>query len=172
MTTNRTTQQDRDRKMIAAIKQHLSSQQAIVIRGVTYTPDSLVEVVQADLNTADVATQAKSKLKDASAAAKASRAKLRTFITGFRAYLLNMFTDAAVITDFGFTPQKTVTKTVAVKAVAATKVVATRKARNTLGKVQKKNIKGTVTTTGGATAGAPAAPAATGGGATVVSKGA
>ncbi|HEY8039212.1 MAG TPA: hypothetical protein VIF15_05430, partial [Polyangiaceae bacterium] len=44
---------------------------------------------------------------------------------------------------FGFTPRKARTTTVKTKAAAAEKVVATRKARNTMGPKQKAKIKGT-----------------------------
>jgi hypothetical protein len=44
---------------------------------------------------------------------------------------------------FGLQPVKVGTTTVATKAAAAEKAVATRKARHTMGKVQKKDIHGT-----------------------------
>jgi hypothetical protein len=142
--TNRTTQQDRDRKMIAGIQAHLAKEPKIVIRSVVYTPESLIQVIQNDLNLADAATKAKAALADAAAAVRANRTNLRTFITGFRQYVLNTFTDANVITDFGFSPSKAPKKTVATKALAAARVVATRQARGTLGKVQKKEVHGSV----------------------------
>jgi hypothetical protein len=41
-TINRTTQQDRDRKIIAATQKHLSNQASIVVAGVSYTPPALI----------------------------------------------------------------------------------------------------------------------------------
>jgi hypothetical protein len=59
-------------------------------------------------------------------------------------------TDTATLADFGFGPVKHTEPSPAVKAAAAVKARATRAARHTMGKVQKKAI------TGAATAPAPA----------------
>jgi hypothetical protein len=48
----------------------------------------------------------------------------------------------AMLADFGFSPKKTVVKTVATKAEAATKAVATRQARHTMGSQEKKAVHG------------------------------
>jgi hypothetical protein len=48
-----------------------------------------------------------------------------------------------VLADFGFTAPKKRVLTPDEKAAAAVKAKATRKARNTMGKVQKKSVKGT-----------------------------
>jgi hypothetical protein len=55
--------------------------------------------------------------------------------------------------DFGFAPQKRAERTADEKATAAKLALATRKARNTMGSVQRKAIKGTLVPT------APAEPA-------------
>jgi hypothetical protein len=52
--------------------------------------------------------------------------------------------DATGLVAFGFNPAKITKKTVTSKATAAAKTAATRKARNTLGKVQKQALKGDV----------------------------
>jgi hypothetical protein len=75
--------------------------------------------------------------------------------------------DGAQLLQLGFAPAKPIQKSVKVKALAVARSQATRTARSTRGKQQKKSIHGTVTTTGTtpATATAPqpaptAAPAA------------
>jgi hypothetical protein len=50
-----------------------------------------------------------------------------------------------VLADFGFAPPKAATRTPEEKAAAAAKAKATREARHTLGKSQKKTVKGNVT---------------------------
>jgi hypothetical protein len=156
---NRTTQQDRDRKMIAAIQKYLMALSSILIRGVVYTPAQLIALLQNDIATADAATKAKASLHDAVTAAKAQRATMAPFLTGFRTYVLNQFKDASTISDFGFTPQKEPTRTVADKAAAATKAKATRAARHTLGSTQKKTVTGTSTAPAATTPAAVVTPA-------------
>jgi hypothetical protein len=142
---NRATQQDRDRKMIAAIQKYLMSIVSILVRGVGYTPAQLITLLQNDIAAADAATKAKAALHDAVIAAKTQRATMTPLLTGFRTYILNQFKDASIISDFGFTPQKEPARTVADKATAATKAKATRTARHTMGAKQKKSVTGTTT---------------------------
>jgi hypothetical protein len=154
---NRATQQDRDRKMIAAIQKYLMALASILIRGVGYTPAQIITLLQNDIAAADAATKAKAALHDAVIAAKAQRATMIPLLTGFRTYILNQYKDASIISDFGFTPQKQTARPVADKAAAATKAEATRKARHTMGAKQKKSVTGT--TAAAAAAAAPPAAA-------------
>ncbi len=52
--------------------------------------------------------------------------------------------DATGLTAFGFNPAKSTKRTVTSKATAVAKTAATREARHTMGKVQKKDVKGDV----------------------------
>jgi hypothetical protein len=52
--------------------------------------------------------------------------------------------DATGLTAFGFSPAKSTKRTVTSKATAVAKTAATREARHTMGKVQKKDVKGDV----------------------------
>lgn len=52
--------------------------------------------------------------------------------------------DATGLTSFGFNPAKSTKRTVTSKATAVAKTAATREARHTMGKVQKKDVKGDV----------------------------
>jgi len=156
--TNRATQQDRDRKMIAAIQKYLMALSSILIRGVGYTPAQLVTLLQNDIAAADAATRAKATLHDAVIAAKAQRATMTPLLTGFRTYVLNQFKDASIISEFGFAPLKEPARPVAVKAAAATKAKATRTARHTMGAKQKKSVTGTTTAPAATTPATPATP--------------
>jgi hypothetical protein len=142
-TTNRANQQDRNRKMIAATQKYLMKLTAIVVAGVTYTPDQIVARLQQEITTADAATKARATFLTAAAAVQAERVAMKPFLSGFRAFLENMFTDPSTITEFGFSPRKTKQSDTVTKAMAADKRLATRKARHTMGKNQKKDVKGT-----------------------------
>jgi hypothetical protein len=162
VTINRVTQQDRDRKTIAAIQKYLMQMTAITIAGVTRTPTELLQVFQSDMQIADAATQAKASFLANAAAARNQRTQMRQFRVGFRAFLENTFTDPSIIAEFGISPRKAAVKTVDTKATAIAKSLATRKARHTLGKNQKKDIHGTVPApapTGGGGASPPPEPA-------------
>ncbi len=52
--------------------------------------------------------------------------------------------EATALTAFGFSPAKPPKKTAETKAAAAVKTAATREARHTMGRVQKKTVKGDV----------------------------
>jgi hypothetical protein len=143
-TANRANQQDRNRKMIAATQKYLMKLTAIVVAGVTYTPDQIVARLQQEIATADAATQARATFLTAAAAVQAQRVAMKPFLSGFRAFLENMFTDPSTITEFGFSPRKTKQSDTVTKAMAADKRLATRKARHTMGKNQKKDVKGTI----------------------------
>jgi hypothetical protein len=154
-TTNRATQQDRERKIVAAIQKYLMALASILIRGVSYTPAQIITLLQNDIAAADAATKAKAALHDAVIAATTQRATTGAFLTAFRTFVLNQYKDASIISDFGFAPQKEPVRSAADKVVAATKAQATRKARNTMGAKQKKKVTGTT-----AAAAAAAAPVA------------
>jgi hypothetical protein len=144
--SNRTTLQDRNRKMAAATQKYLANLVHIFVAGVAYTPPQIVKILMDDTNAADAATTAKAQFHDAVVAARAQRALLRPFMPGFRSFVLNQFKDEGIIAEFGFSRKQT-TRKVADKAAAATKAKATRTARHTMGKVQRKNVKGTTPAT-------------------------
>jgi hypothetical protein len=144
-TLSRAAQQDLARKVLLAIDHNLPPQTSVTVAGTPYTRDALVASVQQDIDTADAATNAKTVFFNAAAAARERRAERKRFYRGLKAYVENQFTDPNVIAEFGFAPQKTATPSAAAKLVATQKRAATRKARHTMGKNQKKGIKGDVT---------------------------
>jgi hypothetical protein len=158
-TINRTTQQEQDRKMIAAAQTYLANQTAIVIAGVPYTLPEIVALIQHDVAVADAATNARAAFLAAAAAAKAQRRTMKPFLIGLKSYVENQFTDPSTIAAFGFSPRKATAPSAATKALAVNKREATRQARHTLGKNQKKAIKGAVPLAGPVASGTPAPPA-------------
>jgi hypothetical protein len=155
---NRPTQQDRNRKAIAATQKYLTKIATVLVAGVSYTPAEIIALLQKDIDVADAATGARNALLVAAAAARDQRARMTAFRTGFRAFLENMFTDPGTVAEFGFTPRTRRAPTAETKAAAVDKRNATRAARHTMGPRQKAPIKGDVPAAG-ASAGGGAPPA-------------
>jgi hypothetical protein len=149
---NRSTQQDRYRKAIAAIQKYLSTVASMLIAGVSYTPTTFIALLQKEILLEDAASKARNDLRTAAAAARQNRATMVPIMVGFRAFLENMFTDPSTIAEFGFAPRKRTAPTVEAKTAAVNKRAATRAARHTMGPKQKLDIKGAVAQT------EPAAP--------------
>src|SRR3979409_1544989 len=84
---------------------------------------------------------------------RALRTSVTRVLRGLREHLLNVFGDTSpALADFGLAPPKKPVTTPEKKDAAADKMRATRAARHTMGKKQKKAIKGVVPAT------APEAP--------------
>jgi len=162
---NRSEQQAQDAKVILGIQKDLLSVPTLSLAGQATTPADLEKLVQSCIDAANAIAPAKVKWLAAVQAYRALNKQVTPILRGLRAYVINTYgPTSTVLADFGFSPTKTVVKTPEVKAIAAKKSVATRKARNTLGKKQKKSITGaTVSPAAPATpptAPAPAAPSA------------
>jgi len=134
-------------QLIAGTKKHLPTT-SVTLSGVVYTPAQLETSLQTlvDLNTALEAARATARTK--AAAQKAQSPPLRGQMSAFVAYVKVTFGNTPdVLADFGLTPRKAPTPlTVEQKAEATAKRAATRAARHTMGKLQKKAVKGTITT--------------------------
>jgi hypothetical protein len=173
MVVNRTTFQNRCRNAIAGVKKDLSSVATITLEGVDYTPTTLMALLQSGIDGADATVTARAAWLLTVQTEQALNAKILGVLAALKAYVTQKYGSGAVDTqaDFGFSPRKTVVKTAAVKAEAATKAEATRTARHTMGSKQKKAVTGTspapepvtpattpTTTTPAATPPAPATP--------------
>jgi hypothetical protein len=136
----------RDAQIIVGIQKHLQTPSSLPLAGSTYTPADLVKVVQSQIDQAGVVANAAAAWHAAVATQKALNAKLSPILRGLRQYVLNVYgPESPVLADFGFTPPKKRVVSPQTKVAAATKAKATRKARSTMGKVQKKGVKGDVT---------------------------
>jgi hypothetical protein len=117
------------------------------VGGVVYTPAGL-EAVFVDANAAvDRAEALHKEWQDQVQAAHAARKTAAAVFLSLRSYLVGQYgaNAKAVLNDFGMeAPKPKGPKTVATKVAAARKRDATRVARHTMGKVQKKSVKGTV----------------------------
>jgi len=163
---NRATQQDLYRKIVLAIGKYLTGVTQVTLAGTSFTPAQLVSFYTNLIALADAATAAKAALISAVKANDAGQAQSKAVQDAFKSFILGMFAgQVGTLADFTFSPRKVATVDAATKAEAVTKMLATRAARHTLGKNQKKDVKGTVTppeapSTGGA---APAVPVVPGG---------
>jgi hypothetical protein len=129
----------------AGAAKHLSNVTNVILEGSSYTAaqiaTKLQEVVslRTDVDAAKATTTAKL------AAETAQMPALRTFMSALVSYVKAAYGGAPdVLADFGIHPKTRTPLTVEAKAAAAAKRAATRKARNTMGSVQKKAVKGDV----------------------------
>jgi hypothetical protein len=160
---NKATRQNSNRKIVSAIKKHLSG--SVTLEGVKYAPAKLAKMFQDGIDVAD-ATDAASKAWHAAVATEqASTQGLSSVQTLLRNYVSATYGETStVFSDFGFVPRAVRTVDAATKAEAVQKREATRVARHTMGKRQKKDVTGeTSSATSSPTAvAAPAAPAVAG----------
>ncbi|MGD0530383.1 MAG: hypothetical protein ABSE49_34935 [Polyangiaceae bacterium] len=165
--------------LAAGITKRLASAGQLTLAGSTFTPAQVATQLQTVVQLQQAVDAARAATKAKVAAMAAQMPALRTIMSAFVQFLRASFGNQPdVLADFGLEPRKVATPlTVEQKATAAAKRAATRAKRNTMGAVQKKSVKGTVTgvtitpidatepvAPATATPTAPTAGAATGGG--------
>jgi hypothetical protein len=145
--TDRRSVQNRYEAFVSGIAKRLVNVPSLFVAGVTYTPSSLTTLFQSIVDRAAAVATAETQLRDAR---KALRDVLGTTVmvaVGFRHAMRNMFGEQAeALADFGLAPPRVHTPTVEQKASSVAKGKATRQARHTMGKKQKAEIKGSVST--------------------------
>ena len=128
----------------------------------TVTRDTLIAQFQGFINVAETTKSAQQGWHEAVQAERAAEVLVRPVRQAVRSVIQGRFgSTSKQLAQFGFVPLKPATRKAAVKAQAVVKMKATRVARATKGKVQKKNIKGTVPAVGSDVTSLPA-PAPTG----------
>jgi hypothetical protein len=160
-TINRIAIKTRNTGVAAGIDKHIPL--PILLGGVSYTPPELKGVFAAQTAAVAASDAAHTQWldlvqdeRDASAKANSTYLSLRSFLIGQYGTNAN-----AVLNDFGMSPPKARgATTVKVKADAVVKGKATREARHTMGKVQRKSVTGAAVAAAPTTAPAPTAPAA------------
>jgi hypothetical protein len=146
--TNKPTTKAKNAKVIAGIDKNLASMKAIVLGGVTYTPDELKAIYTADNAAIDATDSAHKALAQRVLDERTSRANTAKVTRALRSFLIGYYGEEAVaiIGDFGLNaPKLGATRTAASKALASAKAVATRKARGVRGSIQKLDVTGGVT---------------------------
>jgi hypothetical protein len=160
-TTNRSTLKTRNANVAAGIDKHIPS--PITVGGVSYTPPTLKAVFAAHTAALDASDALHKQWTDQVVVADAAGDKANETYQSLRSYLIGQYgkNANAVLNDFGMSaPKPTGPKTVKMKAEAADKRAATRAARHTMGKNQKKAVTGATGAAAGAGPAAGAAPAA------------
>ncbi|MGA2447557.1 MAG: hypothetical protein ABTD50_02645 [Polyangiaceae bacterium] len=143
---NKTTTLARDTQVIVGIQKHLQSTASLPLVGSTYAPADLVKLIQSRIDATGQADTTKATWHSTVATNEALNAKLMPVLRALRQYVINVYgATSPVLADFGFAPPKAATRTPEEKAAAVAKALATREARHTMGKVQKKTVKGNVT---------------------------
>jgi hypothetical protein len=145
---NKKNQVSRVQQLVAGTNKHFpNGSDPLSFGGVTRTVAALTQLLQSYLDTrsAVVASQATTKAK--LAGERAQSPPLLAAIDEYVAFLRARFGDAPdALADFGLAPPKArVPPTAEQQAIAAAKRKATREARHTLGKNQKKGTKGAIT---------------------------
>jgi hypothetical protein len=147
-TINRPTTQARDAQIILGIQKNLQHVSSLPLGGMTFTPDALVKLVQSHLDSINAIAASRATWHSQVVSGQALSAQLTPILRGLRQYVINANGETSpVLADFGFTAPKKGVLTPDEKAAAAVKTKATREARHTMGKVQKKSVKGTAPAT-------------------------
>jgi len=160
------TLEQRVRELVAGTQKH-SPNGSLTFGGATYTTAALVQELQSLADALAAADAAKASWQDALKDADGVRAKVVPVMQAYRSWLVATNGNApSTLADYGLTPRKSATPLTSEQKVArAKKAEATREARGTMGKKQKKSVKGKVVTNApvtSPTATQPGSPVATG----------
>jgi hypothetical protein len=136
------------RKLTDGLKKHEQALPMLVIQGQSYKTADLIAVLQARYDAANAVLLTKAAWQNAVKADHDERSKTQSFLSGLRQALLVAFGGSIdSMADFGLVPRKKPTMTPEERVAANEKAQATRKARHTMGKNQKAQIKGEVPAT-------------------------
>jgi len=137
-----------DHAAMDAVDQYFGQMPSIELAGKKMTPAELKTVFKANQAARWAVDETRAKLKGDILAARKASARRHEIRLALRKYILATFGPGAaqILSAFHFSmPKKTGPKTVEAKRSGATKAKATRAARHTMGKKQKKAIKGSPT---------------------------
>ena len=151
---SRSTRISQVKQLITGSQKHnLNGNQPFPVGGANLTQAQAAQSLQDVVDTLQGVETAKAALKAKQDAARAQQVSQDTFVNAYETIIKGMLGNSAdVLADFGLAPRKARKQPSAEeKAVAAAKRNATREARHTMGKNQKKTVKGAV---------APASPPA------------
>ncbi len=133
-----------DQKMLVGIQQYLSKIPAIAVGAKSFAPADLVTVLQERIASSQAVQTATAARSAAVQADRDKRTQTAPVVGALKRVVQGMFPGSPdILAVFGLQPHKAGTKTVATKAAAVEKTLATRKARHTMGAKQKEGIKGT-----------------------------
>jgi hypothetical protein len=133
-------------KLIAGTNKHFASAPQLAFASATFTPAQVTASLQTIVNLRNDVDTAKATAKAKLAAEKTQAPTLHSFMAALESFVRATFSNSPdILADFGLTKKARTPLTVEKKAAAAAKRKATRAARHTMGAIQKKDVKGTVT---------------------------
>ncbi len=146
---NKSSRNQNLRLIIGGVEKHFTNA-SLVLAGQTFTAAQLIQFFQQDIDASDAADKARATWLQLVQAQEDSREKTAPVLRALKGQVFAQFGESqgasATLADFGYSPRKVAQKTTVTKAEAAGKSLATREARHTMGKNQKKSVKGTVAT--------------------------
>jgi hypothetical protein len=145
---SKATLEQRLRGLIAGTQKN-SPTGSLTVGGSTYTAAALDQLFQGLLDVLSAADAAKAAWQDALLKVRSSEASVTPVLRNYVSFLVATTGNApGTLADYGLTPRKArAPLSTEQKAVAVAKSKATRVARHTMGKKQKKAVTGTVATT-------------------------
>jgi hypothetical protein len=144
---NKPSAKERELQAIAGIDKHFGNVTTVTFAGVSLTPTQMKGILQADISSSTKTANDHSAWQQSVKDEHTARVAATTLLRELKAFLILTYGAGAVgiLGDFGFAVPKKLGKTSPkTKAAAVDKSKATRQARHTMGKVQKKAVKGTV----------------------------
>jgi hypothetical protein len=127
---NKTSTQARDTTVIAGITKDLKNVSSMALAGSTYTPVTLITLVQSRITLANAVAAARANWLDSVKTYKALNTQVSEVESGLKAYVINLFgKNSPLLADFGFAPTPRATPNAATVQQAVVKRAATRKAR-------------------------------------------
>jgi hypothetical protein len=155
---NNTTFQAHEQKALVGVDKHFSTVSSLTIGGVQYTPADLKKILTDDLGARQAVGAQRAALSVVVKAATPARAKANALLKALRVHIVDQYgaNAAPILEDFGYPPPRVGTKpTVKDLTQKVAKQLATREARKTMGRKQRKQVKGaTPETKAGGAAGA------------------
>ncbi len=143
-TTNRTSMQLADQKLVDGLTKHKALITALPIGGKTLTPDQAIAIVQARIDTSNGSLTTKAAAKAAVLAEQTQRTQTKQFVSSLRQVIRSMFgASPDVLADFGLALKKVPVESPETRVAAAAKARATRALRHTMGSKQKAALKAT-----------------------------
>jgi hypothetical protein len=130
---------------LAALEKHLAAKAQIAINGVHHPVSALIAIFKSCLDTRAALLAARGVEKKALSERQSAEKARLAIENGLKAWVIAQFgATSPVAHEFGYGPKKARVLDVKTKARAVALAQATREARHTLGKKQKKKIKGAV----------------------------
>jgi hypothetical protein len=138
-------QSNNDQQMSAGTKKYLANVSSLSVAGVNMTPAQIAQLFDDRVASTESVQAASAARSAAIKANRDKRAQTASKVKTYTSIVQGMFAESPdTLAVFGLAPHKVPEKSAATKTVAALKSKATRKARHTMGKNQKANVKGTV----------------------------